>query len=314
MNRWAGAMALEVRAGRGPIYLDMTHFKPEEVRKLRVVVPMTMMVYDRDGVVVNDRFTRKLPWAVVLKGNCAMGGGAKITTTCVSTLPGLYAGGDSAANLATGSESYGTSGLPWAAVSGARAGRYAAEESKTITMPGISKVQLKELVERASSPLKVRNGFSPDHVIIGIQEALFSKDVHIIMKEDRLEKALAAVERIRDEEVPRLWAADIHGLRLANEARNITTCAEMYLRSNITRQESRGTTIREDFPLRDNINWLKWVVLKKYSAKMKVWTEDVPVDKYLLKPRLVKEPHFVWEAAQRRGIVKQINERGIVWA
>lgn len=314
MNRWAGAMALEVQAGRGPIYLDMTHFKPEEVRKLRVVVPMTMRVYDRAGVVVNDKFTRKLPWAVVLKGNCAMGGGAKITTECLSTLPGLYAGGDSAANLATGSESYGTSGLPWAAVSGARAGRFAAEDAKTAGAPQISEAQIKELAERASSPLKVKNGFGPDHIIIGIQEALFSKDVHIIMKEDRLQKALAEVERIRDEEVPRLWASDIHSLRVANEARNITTCAEMYLRSNIARKESRGTTIREDYPLRDNINFLKWVVLKKDSGKMKVWLEDIPVDKYRLKPGLMKEPHFVWEAARRRGIVKQIGERGVEWA
>lgn len=314
MNRWAGAMALEVQAGRGPIYLDMTHFKPEEVRKLRVVVPLTMKVYDRAGATVNDRFIRKLPWAVVLKGNCAMGGGAKITTECATTLPGLYAGGDSAANLATGCESYGSSGLPWAAVSGARAGECAAEEAKTVKEPKISEGQIKELVEFASSPLKVTNGFGADNIIIGIQEALFSKDVHIIMKEERLKKALAAVESIREEEVPYLWTSDIHGLRLANEARDITTCAEMYLRSNIARKESRGTTIREDFPLRDNINWLKWIVLKKEAGQMKVDVEDVPVDQYKIKPKRAKEPHFIWEAAQRRGIVSEITEGGVKWA
>lgn len=75
--RWAAAMGIEVRGRRGPIYLDMTHFTPEEVRKLRVVVPQVMMLYDRAGVTVGDRFTRKLPFVVVHKGSCGAGGGAR---------------------------------------------------------------------------------------------------------------------------------------------------------------------------------------------------------------------------------------------
>ncbi len=306
-------MALEVKAGRGPIYLDMTHFKPEEVRKLRTVVPMVMRLYDRAGVVVDDRFIRKLPWIVVQKGSTGTGGGAKIDTQCATTLPGLFAGGDAAGKIAGGTEGYGASALSWAAVSGARAGRFSAEYVRECEEPKINQVQIAELKKFAFNPLRRENGFGPDHVILSVQEAMFPMDVHIIMHEKRLKKALAEVERVRDEDVPFLWASDPHYLRIANEARNIVTCAEMYLISNIERKESRGTTIREDYPLTDNVNWLKWVVLKRDNGKMKVWAEDVPIDKYRIKPKREKKPHMIWESAKRRGIVKEIEEGGIKW-
>jgi len=127
-------------------------------------------------------------------------------------------------------------------------------------------------------------------------------------------ESVREIERIRDEEVPLLWAGDLHSLRLANEVRNMVTCAEMYLRSNIERKESRGTTIREDYPLTDNINWLKWVMLKKSDNKMNLWTEDIPIETYRLKPGREKKPHIAWEAAKRRGIVTEIGEGGVKWA
>jgi succinate dehydrogenase/fumarate reductase flavoprotein subunit len=50
------------------------------------------------------------------------------------------------------------------------------------------------------------------------------------------------------------------------------------------RTESRGWFYREDYPERDDKNWLKWIIIKQEAGKMVFSTEPVPIDKYKFKP------------------------------
>jgi succinate dehydrogenase/fumarate reductase flavoprotein subunit len=50
------------------------------------------------------------------------------------------------------------------------------------------------------------------------------------------------------------------------------------------RKESRGWFLREDYPATDNENWLKWIIVKKQDGKMTLSTEDVPWQKWPIKP------------------------------
>jgi succinate dehydrogenase/fumarate reductase flavoprotein subunit len=84
------------------------------------------------------------------------------------------------------------------------------------------------------------------------------------------------IEFYRDHFVPKMRAVDPHDLRNAHEVRNMVLGAEMMLRAALFRTESRGSFYREDYPRRDDENWLKWVVLKEDAGKMKLWTEPVP--------------------------------------
>jgi len=192
--------------------------------------------------------------------------------------------------------------LPAAAITGARAGIFAAEYAKEAKEPQIDEEQVKELRTYAFAPMERGDGIEPDHIIIGLLETLLPYEVTVISRGDRLEKAMKEVERIRDEEVPLLYAPDAHYLRLANETKSIVLVAEMYLRSRLLREESREGCLREDYPYTDNVNWLKNTMLKQENRKMKLWTEDIPVERYRVKPKREKYLYPVFEVAKKRGI------------
>jgi succinate dehydrogenase/fumarate reductase flavoprotein subunit len=52
--------------------------------------------------------------------------------------------------------------------------------------------------------------------------------------------------------------------------------AEMRLRSSLFRTESRGMHYREDYPRRNDPEWLAWVMLKQENDRMKVYKKPIP--------------------------------------
>jgi succinate dehydrogenase/fumarate reductase flavoprotein subunit len=293
----AAAMAFEVRAGKGPIYLDMTHFTPEDVKKIRTVLPIPSKMLERVGVMVENKIVKKVEWQPALWGTIALGGGVVVNTMCETSLAGLYACGDAIARHMSK-----PSALPGAAITGAIAGKSAAQHLKEAPRSEIEKAQLQDLRNSAFASLKRKDGIEPDHIILGIQELLFPYEVTVISREDRLEKAIRELERIRNEEAPLLYASDPHYLRLANEVRSMILVAEMFLKSRLLRKESRNTHLREDYPFTDNVNWLNNTRLRLEGGEMKYWTEDIPLESYRLKPKLERYLHPIFEAAKRRGI------------
>ena len=93
---------------------------------------------------------------------------------------------------------------------------------------------------------------------------------------DRLEAGLTLVEHMRDHLVPKLHAADPHDLRKAHETRNMVLNAEMKLRASLVRTESRGTHYREDFPHRDDPEWLCWITLRDVDGRMVASRRAIP--------------------------------------
>lgn len=98
-----------------------------------------------------------------------------------------------------------------------------------------------------------------------------------IKSEKRLKAALSNIEFYRDHFLPKLIAKDTHDLRLVHETRNMMLNAEMKLRASLYRTESRGTHYREDFPEKDDNNWLAWIKIKQdKDGGMKLTKESVP--------------------------------------
>jgi succinate dehydrogenase/fumarate reductase flavoprotein subunit len=288
-------MAMEVRAGRGPIFLDMTHFTQEDIKKLRSVLPIPALMLERAGCLVRDKIVKKIEWQPAIWGTTALGGGVVVSLKCETSLPSLYGCGDAVARHLSK-----PSALPGAAITGAIAGKSAAL-NRTEKKP-VNRRQMKEVQTCTFAPLDRKDGIEPDHLILKMQEALFPYDVTVIAKRNRLYKALSEIERIRDEEIPLLYASDAHYLRLANEVRSMVLVSEMFLRSRLLREESRGSYIREDYPSTDNVGWLKNTRLVQDNGKMKLWLEGIPLETYRYKPGSDRHLHKIFEVARRKGI------------
>jgi succinate dehydrogenase/fumarate reductase flavoprotein subunit len=88
----------------------------------------------------------------------------------------------------------------------------------------------------------------------------------------------------RKELLGQLQADDFHELLNCHEAEAAVLSAEMQFKASQMRKESRGWFLREDYPDMDNENWLKWVIVKNQDDKMTLSTEDVPWEKWPVKP------------------------------
>jgi succinate dehydrogenase/fumarate reductase flavoprotein subunit len=133
-----------------------------------------------------------------------------------------------------------------------------------------------ELKQALYGPLERQGGFGPRWVTQVLQNTMLPYYILYIKHGDRLQAALTLVEFLRDHLVPKLRAEDPHELRLAHETRNMVLNAEMRLRASLVRTESRGCHYREDYPRRDDDNWLAWVLLKEQDGEMVTVKEPVP--------------------------------------
>jgi succinate dehydrogenase/fumarate reductase flavoprotein subunit len=194
-----------------------------------------------------------------------------------SNVPGLWAAGDGLCSMQNGA-SYAGFGCSCAgsAVQGARAGKAAAEYAKTEQAPVTGTALLETLRREMLDPLSRQRGFSPAWVTRVLQGIMFPYYVMYVKEKGRLEAALSQIMYLQEKYAPQLKVDDPHGLRSAHETRNMLLNAEMKLRAGLAREESRGTHYREDFPFRDDANWLCWLKLVEKDGRMSVVKHPIP--------------------------------------
>ena len=207
-----------------------------------------------------------------------------------TTVPGLYACGNAC---------YNGSGLPGAVPAspgrmrgaglygatwmGIRAGEAAASAVPVAARPKVDVAQAEALVRDALAPLERADGVPAMELVRSVQDAVNPVGYSIYKREERMTEALGMVLDVK-ERLPQVAATDPHYLVAAHDARNMTLSAELFYRTALTRKESRGWFIREDYPERNDAEWLKWVCAEPDGEAMRIWTEDVPVADYQFQP------------------------------
>jgi succinate dehydrogenase/fumarate reductase flavoprotein subunit len=201
-------------------------------------------------------------------------------TDCSCNVPGLYAAGDSLGTMQSGA-TYGAIGqsLLGCSVTGARAGAAAAEYARRFARVESTDGTVQGVTESLTAPLRRSGGFSPRWVTQMLQNTMVPYYVMQVKHGDRLQAALTNVGFFRDHLVPLLYATDQHELRLVHETRNMVQNAEMRLRASLFRTETRGCHYREDYPLRDDEEWLAWVILKRGAdGAMELFKRPIPAE------------------------------------
>jgi succinate dehydrogenase/fumarate reductase flavoprotein subunit len=198
-------------------------------------------------------------------------------TDCASSLPGLYAAGDSLGNMQNGSL-YNLRGNSTAggAVTGTIAGIAAAKEALKMARPMVSEKEIARAKKNSHAPIERKGGYSPGWVTQLLQNTMMPYFISYIKKADRLQATLTLIGFMQEHLVPLLFARDPHELRLAHETKNMVLSAEMRMRSALFRTESRGNHFREEYPRRDDPNWLAWSKIREVRGKMTLVKVPIP--------------------------------------
>jgi succinate dehydrogenase / fumarate reductase flavoprotein subunit len=278
----------EVAEGRGPIYFVPPESMPP--RGLRTGLPKVEEWQNRmksKEMAYGISHDSKPEIAVPLHGETSC---IKVDHEMKTTLEGLWAIGDTsyagsavAGAVASPPGVCPGSGIMYAVISagwgGASAAHYASETSPVDPEAD----EIKKIKETVFAPMRNSNNFSPWEAISTLGSIVAPMRYNLRRSRERLEEALGMIEGLK-ERLPDLQAKDTHYLCKCHEVRSMTLCAELTFRAALMRSESRGFHFREDFPEQDDKNWLKWIIVKKESGKMKLITQPIPIHEYKVKP------------------------------
>ena len=260
----ARAMIQEVREGRGAgpnkdyVYLDLTHLPAEQVESKLPDITEFSRTYL--GV---DPITELVP--VFPTAHYAMGGVPTNVETEVlrdneHVVPGLYAAGEVACVSVHGANRLGTNSLLDINVFGRRAGIAAAEYANSVDhveLPADPQGATIALVER------LRSGTGSERVAAIRKDMQDTMDMNaqVYRTEATLKQALGDVQELKR----RFANVSIQdkGTRYntdlieAIELGFLLDLAEVTVVSALERKESRGGHAREDYPNRDDVNFMR---------------------------------------------------------
>jgi succinate dehydrogenase / fumarate reductase flavoprotein subunit len=174
-------------------------------------------------------------------------------------------------------------------VFGKHAGLRAAEYAK--------QAEFEKLPENAESGSRsgfdsLRNGSGQENVFdlsTELKNVMFS-DVGIYRNEKDMQSALEKVRELK-ERYKAVTVSDsgrIFNTELLNawELGNLLDIAEVVAASALNRKESRGGHSREDYPERDDKNWLKHTLVWNKNGKLEIGYKPVVITKHQPKARV----------------------------
>jgi len=288
-------MEKEVNEGRGPIYMDLSKTqvyptKPPPVFAGRWGMPRILDFW-RLQASKQHKYgpppSRKVEVTAALNAELSP---VRVDHEMKTSLDGLWAIGDCCYQ---GSAWAGAvpappgrlrgSGLMNTLFTSLRGGPSAALFASAAPLPRIDVAEIRQLREKVFAPFQREKGVLPADVIYSVQDVVCKVKYNLRRSNDRLEEAISKIEEVR-QRVLDLYAKDGHGLGKCHEAKSMALCAEMTLRAALMRTESRGSHFREDYPERDDRNWLKWIIIKQKGGEMALSTEPVPIERYGIRP------------------------------
>jgi succinate dehydrogenase / fumarate reductase flavoprotein subunit len=283
----ARAMVQEVREGRGAgpnkdyVYLDLTHLPKEQIESK--LPDITEFARTYLGV---DPVTELVP--VFPTAHYAMGGvptdiDTRVLRNNTDVVPGLYAAGEVACVSVHGANRLGTNSLLDINVFGRRAGIAASDYANSAEWPELPE-NSEAFVVSMLEGLRNNTGSERVHILRKTMQETMDMNAQVYRTGETLQKALDDVRSLK-ERYKSISISD-KGLRYntdlleAVELGFLLDLAESLVVSALARKETRGGHAREDYPNRDDENFMKHTMAYLTEDGVKLDYKPVVITRY----------------------------------
>jgi fumarate reductase (CoM/CoB) subunit A len=273
------AMFKEIDEGRGTphggVYIDLRQSPRSQEEIFSLLHTLDSLPYTELRDLGVDITTEAIE---VKPGTHYCLGGIRINERTESSIAGFFAAGEVSGNVHGANRTSGNA-LAETQVFGARAGEYAAEYALGASDPSLDAEAIGAEVARVRGFLRERpEAIRPVEVRKWLKRTMQQHMSHR-RTEAGMSEALATIRRMRDEELPRVQAADsapfARELQDALEISNMLDVAEAVVAAALLRTESRGHHFREDFP-EPREEWLRHTIVREEAGRGLV-LETAPV-------------------------------------
>ncbi len=292
----ARSILTEIRAGKGIrgdrkiddyVHLDATHLGAEV---LQAKLPdITSFCQTYLGIDPADSPIPVLPTAHYAMGGIPTDSFGRVIKDGKGTIvDGLYAAGECACVSVHGANRLGTNSLLDLVVFGRRAGQHIGDYVKDVAAPSVSQAAAATAGRWIEQLTDGRTGPHGGHIMEEMQTAMMEKigiyrnaqDMQAAV--DQIQNLLERYQQVRVQDSGRAFNTDL--LELI-ELRNLLDLSLLTAASALNRQESRGAHSREDFPDRDDDNWLKHSLAYLDGDTVRIEYKTVDTSVWEPKPR-----------------------------
>ena len=260
----ARAMANEVREGRGCgphkdyVLLDLTHLEPSHIDEK--LPDITEFARTYLAVEPHHQPIPVFPTAHYAMGGIPTNNETEVYRNSEETVPGLYAAGEVACVSVHGANRLGTNSLLDINVFGKRAGRKAAEYAASAEFVPVPDDAADRVLNMLNGILEGKGTEKVGAIRADLQKAM-EADMQVFRTEETVRAALATIEKL-EERCENISIQD-KGKRFnldlleAVELGFLLQLAKVMSVGALHRKESRGGHYREDYPKRDDVNFMK---------------------------------------------------------
>jgi succinate dehydrogenase / fumarate reductase flavoprotein subunit len=288
------AMTIEIREGRGVgpnkdhIFLHLDHLDPKVLHERLPGISDTAKIFA--GVDVTKQPIPVLPTVHYNMGGIQTNYHGEVVNKVAGdpdkVVPGLFAVGEAACVSVHGSNRLGSNSLIDLVVFGRAVGLRLGE----ILKPGARQPELRAAQTEAGlarfDRLRNANGSTPTATLRLAMQKAMQEDVAVFRTGETLQSGVERVEQVRQGladiktfDRGLVWNTD---LVETLELDNLVGQAVVTVNGALNRTESRGAHAREDFPNRDDANWMKHTLASYDADTGKVSIDYRPVHAYTM--------------------------------
>jgi succinate dehydrogenase / fumarate reductase flavoprotein subunit len=286
------AIYQEIREGRGIdgknyVHLDLTHLGKDVLDKK--LPDITEFVRTYLGIEPLHELVPIQPTAHYAMGGIPTDVEGRVVIDEKSTpLPGFYAAGEVACVSVHGANRLGTNSLVDILVFGRRGGRHAAKfikENDWAPLPAKADEPARALIRELKNsrgterPADIRDALQDEMMD---KASVFRDAKGLTAMREKLRELRARYRQARVEDQSACYNTE---LLEVIELGALLDLAEVLVESALVRQESRGAHFREDFPKRDDPNWLKHTLAYKGEKGIDFRYKPVTITKFEPKER-----------------------------